>query len=156
MHRSTPKRTRLARTVVGSAVVLALATAPAAFAKDVAGNNGTVKIHDGPGETSPVTHNDPHVGCDFHLHFMFGDDVQSGDWEIRSWSPTGNRAVVDDGMYATGVDGEDRQDASVPAAGHYKLFWAGDTDKHAKQKVFWSDCEGGSDNGGGDGENVDQ
>jgi hypothetical protein len=54
--------------------------------------------------------------------------------------------VVLSGTYDATGDGEDRRDATV-TSGHYKLSWAGDTDKHAKQKTFWVDCVGGG--GGG-------
>lgn len=145
--RSPGHRTGLLRAALVSAAVLLLALAPAVLAKDAPGNNGTVKIHDGSSEVEPITGNEPHVGCGFHLHFMFGDTDQVGTWEIQSWPPTGDGTVVLSGTYDASGDGEDRQDARL-TSGHYKLFWAGDTDKHAKQKVFWVVCD---DNGGGGG-----
>ncbi|MGI8658374.1 MAG: prealbumin-like fold domain-containing protein [Candidatus Limnocylindria bacterium] len=122
-----------------------LATQP-----DPAGNNGTVKIHEGASEDEPIVANEPQV-CTFHLHFFFGDDVQSGDWWIKSWPPTGDGTVVLAGSYdATG--GEDRQPEtgtySLPD-GHYKLFWEGATNPgeqlNIKHKVFWVTC--GEDEG---------
>ena len=65
--------------------------APAA----VNGDNGTVKIHD---SSTPVTdrRNEPHV-CVFYLDAFGFDPGQSVSWQIKSWPPTGDRAVVDQG-----------------------------------------------------------
>jgi hypothetical protein len=132
--------------VAMSASALVLLAATGVAAKDNPGNNGTVKIHDGAGEPSPEVRNEPHV-CTFHLHFFFGDDQQSGTWEIQEWSP-GDKGTVrmpagSTGRYDTQGDGEDRQPPtgaySLPD-GHYKLFWDGDTGKNDKHKVFWVDC----------------
>jgi len=120
--------------------------APSALANDTPGNNGTVKIHDGPGESqNGEVRNEPHV-CTFHLHFYFADPEQAGTWEIQQWAPTGQKGtVVLSGTYDTHGDGEDRQPEqgvyTLPN-GHYKLFWDGDLDtgKHDKMKVFWVDC----------------
>lgn len=129
------------------ALVLALTLAPAAGAKDSPGNNGTVKVHDGDAESERVTQNEPKVGCSFHLHFMFGDDQQTGFWEIRSAPPTGDGSVVAAGPYDTMGDGEARYPeagtSSLPS-GHYKLSWGGDAGKNDKYKTFWVDCEGGT------------
>jgi hypothetical protein len=119
---------------------------PSVLANDTPGNNGTVKIHDGPGENDPgEVRNEPHV-CTFHLHFYFSDPEQAGTWEIQEWAPTGQKGtVVLSGTYDTQGDGEDRQPEegvyTLPD-GHYKLFWDGDLDtgKHDKMKVFWVDC----------------
>ncbi len=129
--------------VVG--LLAATFVAPASVSsKDVPGNNGTVKIHEGSTETEPIVRNQPHV-CTFHLHFFFADPSQAGTWEIQEWSPGDKGVVVLDGDYDTNGDGEDREPNngaySLPE-GHYKLFWDGDldTDKHDKHKVFWVDC----------------
>ena len=121
---------------------------PGVLASDTPGNNGTVKIHEGAGETEPgEVRNEPHV-CTFHLHFYFADPEQAGTWEIQQWAPTGQKGtVVLSGTYDTAGDGVDRQPEegvySLPD-GHYKLFWDGDLDtsKHDKMKVFWVDCGG--------------
>jgi len=65
--------------------------APAA----VNGDNGTVKIHN---SSTPVTdrRNEPHV-CVFYLDAFGFDPGQSVSWQIKSWPPTGDRAVVDQG-----------------------------------------------------------
>ena len=136
----------IALSVVG--LVLALTLAPAVGAKDTPGNNGTVKVHDGDTESEPVTQNDPHVGCFFHLHFMFADAQQSGVWEVRSWPPTGDGTVVAAAPYDTMGDGEARfpeTGATSLPSGHYKLSWGGDVGKSDKHKTFWVDCP----NGGG-------
>jgi hypothetical protein len=131
------------------AITIAGPTALAAH-PDTAGNNGTVKIHDGAGEPSPEVRNQPHV-CTFHLHFFFADPVQAGSWEIQKWAPGAKGAVVMSGTYDTAGDGEDRQPEtgaySLPD-GHYKLFWDGDTGKHDKMKVFWVECAPTAGGGG--------
>ncbi len=142
-----------ARTALGIlaalGLTLSLFTMVAPVMAGAPGNNGTVKVHDGATDEEPIVANEPHV-CTFHLHFFFGDDVQSGDWWIESWPPTGDGTVVLDGSYdATG--GEDRQpgDSDDPnvyslADGHYKLFWEGAVNPggqlEIKHKVFWVGC----------------
>ncbi len=117
---------------------------------DAPGNNGTVKIHEGGSEEEPIVANDPHV-CTFHLHFFFGDDVQSGNWWIEEWAPGDEKgSTVLSGNYDA-TNGEDRQprETDVPNVyslpdGHYKLFWEGATNPggqlNIKHKVFWVDC----------------
>ena len=104
-----------------------------------AGNNGTVKIHEGTTETEPVVRNSPHVST-FHLHFYFADPGQTGAWRIRAWAPGDKGEIVLSGTYDTARDGEDRQPAvgvfTLPA-GHYKLFWEGRNDRNLKHKAFW-------------------
>ena len=111
----------------------------AVSAKQPAGNNGTVKIHDGATDTEPIVSNEPHVTT-FHLHFLFADPTQAGDWEIRAWAPGDKGAVVLSGSYDTAGDGSDRQPAdgaySLPS-GHYKLFWEGRNEHNLKHKTFW-------------------
>jgi len=132
--------------VIGLVLVALLAPASPALSNDTPGNNGTVKIHEGAGETEPgEVRNEPHV-CTFHLHFYFSDPEQAGTWEIQEWSPGDKGTVVLSGTYDTQGDGEDRQPEegvyTLPD-GHYKLFWDGDLDtqKHDKMKVFWVECE---------------
>jgi hypothetical protein len=111
----------------------------AVLARQPAGNDGTVKIHDGATETEPIVRNEPHVTT-FHLHFLFADPTQTGDWEIRVWAPGDKGAVMLSGRYDTAPDGSDRQPAvgaySLPS-GHYKLFWEGRNDHNIKHKTFW-------------------
>ncbi len=138
--------------VLLSIIALVLSFAARPVAADAPGNNGTVKIHEAGTEVEPIVANDPHV-CTFHLHFFFGDDVQSGAWWITEWPPNGTPSddpadAVLSGTYdATG--GEDRVPDepgtfSLPD-GHYKLFWEGATTPsgqlNIKQKVFWVACE---------------
>jgi hypothetical protein len=109
--------------------------APAA----VNGDNGTVKIHD---SSTPVTdpRNEPHV-CVFYLDAFGFDPGQSVSWQIKSWPPTGDRAVVDQGTLTLDIAGDGRtSDQALPNA-HYKLFWTfGGEHGAAKQKVFWVSC----------------
>jgi hypothetical protein len=124
-------------------LTLALA-APGAGAQSVApgarnGDNGTVKIHN---STTPVTdpRNEPHV-CVFYLDAFGFDPGQSVSWQIKSWPPTGDRAVVASGALALDSNGDGHTGDMTLQNGHYKLFWnfAG---QHgfAKQKVFWVAC----------------
>jgi hypothetical protein len=109
--------------------------APAA----VNGDNGTVKIHN---SSTPVTdrRNEPHV-CVFYLDAFGFDPGQSVSWQIKSWPPTGDRAVVDQGTLTLNSAGDGRTSDQVLPNGHYKLFWTF-TGEHgaAKQKVFWVSC----------------
>jgi hypothetical protein len=109
--------------------------APAA----VNGDNGTVKIHN---SSTPVTdrRNEPHV-CVFYLDAFGFDPGQSVSWQIKSWPPTGDRAVVDQGTLTLDSAGGGRTSDQALPNGHYKLFWtfAGEHGA-AKQKVFWVSC----------------
>jgi hypothetical protein len=125
--------------LAGAAIAVPPSTAPSV----VPGNNGTVKIHDGDTENEPIVANEPQV-CTFHVHFFFADAGQSGDWWIESWPPTGDMTTVLSGTYLTGADGEYRTPDSPGTYslpnGHYKLFWQGDEENLAKDKVFWVSC----------------
>lgn len=105
----------------------------------VNGDNGTVKIHN---SSTPVTdrRNEPHV-CIFYLDAFGFDPGQSVSWQIKSWPPTGNRSVVDQGTLALDGAGNGRTADQALPNGHYKLFWTF-TGEHgaAKQKVFWVSC----------------
>src|SRR5215475_8295754 len=109
--------------------------APAA----VNGDNGTVKIHN---SSTPVTdrRNEPHV-CVFYLDAFGFDPGQSVSWQIKSWPPTGDRTVVDQGTLTLDSAGGGRTSDQALPNGHYKLFWTF-TGEHgaAKQKVFWVSC----------------
>jgi len=132
------------------AVVLTLAFAgPGAGASPTAGggkppaagkgDNGTVKIHR---STTPVSdpRNEPHV-CIFYLDAFGFDAGQSVSWQIKSWPPTSDRAVVDQGTLTLDSAGDGRTSDQALPNGHYKLFWtfAGEHGA-AKQKVFWVSC----------------
>jgi len=103
------------------------------------GDNGTVKIHR---SATPVTdrRNQPHV-CVFYLDAFGFDPGQSVSWQIKSWPPTGSRAVAASGALALDASGDGRTDDMTLQNGHYKLFW-NFTGEHgfAKQKVFWVAC----------------
>ena len=111
--------------------------APAA----VNGDNGTVKIHN---SSTPVTdrRNEPHV-CVFYLDAFGFDPGQSVSWQIKSWPPTGNRTVVDQGTLTLSSAGDGRTSDQALPNGHYKLFWTFAGEKGAaKHKVFWVSCPG--------------
>ena len=139
MHRRSSVGIR-SFSIVAFAILAALAmSGSAVLAKQPVGNNGTVKIHDGATDTEPIVTNEPHVTT-FHLHFLFADPTQAGDWEIRAWAPGDKGAVVLSGSYDTAPDGADRQPTDgayrLPS-GHYKLFWEGRNDHNLKHKTFW-------------------
>ena len=146
-------RVFLVRVLIGL-VALALAgfalLAPAAAHTNAPGNNGTIKIHQSPGEAEPIVRNEPHVSCLFHLHAFFADSGQTGDWWIKAWPPTGDGStIVMSGSYLTDANGEWRSDDKTLPAGHYKLFWqdppGANGVRELKHKVFWVDeCAQGS------------
>ncbi len=139
-------RPTFAAIAVIACLTMLLATPVLGAKPSAPGNNGTVKVHDGADEASPITQNNPHV-CDFHLDFLFADADQAGDWWIQSWSPGGDRSIVLEGSYLTDAAGYDRAPASgtfgLPE-GHYKLSWEGAANPggkvNAKHKVFWVEC----------------
>ena len=114
-----------------------------------AGNNGTIKIHDGepsvhPTETdSEVSRNEPHVGCVFHLYGFHFDADQSGSWEIIGWAPDpGKGADGASGDWTATSNGDYQSDAiTLDEDGHYRLnFYT--YDGHAKHKMFLvAECE---------------
>src|SRR5688500_14222242 len=55
-----------------------------------AGNNGTLKVHEGAAESQPERANDPKV-CDFHLHGFNFDETSSGQWQINGQGRTEDR-----------------------------------------------------------------
>ncbi len=152
MHRSAAAMTRRFARAVSVAAVLTLLTAGLVAAAP-AGNNGTVKIHDGATDEAPVIRNEPHV-CTFHLHFFFADAGQTGSWQIDEHAPTGDMAAILSGTYATDANGEyETVEMGLPV-GHYKLEWDGRNDQNEKHKTFWVTCPnepGPIDNGGGGG-----
>src|SRR6516165_3776131 len=100
--------------------------APGAGAQSVApgarhGDNGTVKIHN---SATPVTdpRNEPHV-CVFYLDAFGFDPGQSVSWQIKSWPPTGDRAVIASGALALDSNGDGHTGDMTLQNGHYKLFW---------------------------------
>ena len=108
----------------------------------VAGNNGTVKIHEGPmsNEPQPEIRNEPHV-CTFHMHFFFSDAFQSGDWWIDQQAPTGSDPAVLGGFYDADANGEVTTAEFGLPSGHYTLNWEGRDLQNIKHKTFWVTCE---------------
>ncbi|CAM4117952.1 hypothetical protein GCM10009799_27900 [Nocardiopsis rhodophaea] len=108
------------------------------------GDNGTVKVHD-PDADSDDMRNEPHV-CAFTLVGSHFDDEQKVWWKIRAWPPgesAKKRPVVLEGDLTLDEDGHGSTATQSLPDGHYKLFWNFDgVNGHAKQKVFWVDCEG--------------
>ncbi|WP_327367632.1 LPXTG cell wall anchor domain-containing protein [Streptomyces sp. NBC_01217] len=132
-----------------AAVAAALMLAPTAYAT-APGDNGTVKIHDAAtGEE--LRKNEPHV-CTFYLDAFGFDADQDVDWHIEAWAPTADvkGETVKSGSLTLDGEGHRRsQDQSLPD-GHYKLFWNFDGEHgRAKHKVFWVDCDGDTQPGGG-------
>lgn len=122
--------------IVVLAALMTLVIAAPAAAKNPPGNNGTVKIHD-EFEAEPIVRNEPHVVCDFHIHFFFADSEQQGAWWIESWPPTGSKETVLSGEYTTNDSGEYATILYTLPGGHYKLFWNGRNEQNVKHKAFW-------------------
>jgi hypothetical protein len=122
------------------------------------GNNGTVKIHDVAGDTSP--HNVPHVTCRFWVAFFGFDAGQTLTVSFTGQAPTGNGVPLtvtgaatsitspdDAGGAANDPDGElgfaadelDLSSLGAPAKQgyHLRLTVATGQGGGAKQKVFW-------------------
>ena len=125
--------------VAGGSLALCIAGTGQAATSAKGGDNGTIKIHN---STTPVTdpRDEPHV-CVFYLDAFGFDPGQSVSWQIESWPPTGNRAVVASGVQALESTGDGHTGDMTLPNGHYKLFWTF-TGEHgfAKQKVFWVAC----------------
>ncbi|MFE7616677.1 LPXTG cell wall anchor domain-containing protein [Streptomyces sp. NPDC057496] len=133
---------------LAAAVAATMLLAPAAHATPP-GDNGNVKIHDAKtGEE--LRKNEPHV-CTFYLDAFGFDGGQNVDWRIEAWAPTAGvkGEVVKTGSLKLDAEGHGRTpDQSLPD-GHYKLFWNFDGEHgRAKQKVFWTDCDGEKPGGG--------
>jgi len=117
----------------------------------VAGNNGTLKIHE-IGTPGGTPNNDPKV-CAFDVE-AFGLDAGQGGWLVFSVqggdAPTGTDAVAG-WVGPADSHGYFETSAYYLAPGHYKatLYGKGDlTDVKAKSKVFKVTCSG-EDSGGG-------
>jgi hypothetical protein len=134
-----------AAVAVGSLALLAgsvAAGSAGAAPAGAPGNNGTVKIHEGPGEPAPETRNEPHV-CTFHVHGMFFDAGQELTFTVTSWPPTGDRSVVLSGTITADGTGEGRTPGEYELAdGHYRLTVDTGNGKPTqdKHKMFWVQC----------------
>jgi hypothetical protein len=134
-----------ASAAVGIASLTILAAPVGAAPAGAPGNNGTVKIHEGAGEPSPVTRDETHV-CTFHVHALFFDAGQVLTFTVQSWEPTGDRSVVLSGSITADSTGEGRSPVggaySLPD-GHYRLTvdTGNGTPTQDKHKMFWVQCE---------------
>lgn len=118
---------------------------------DPPGFNGTIKVHDGTTEGEPIVANEPHVGCDLHIHGFDFDRSAGGSWWIVAWSPTGDQSSVRwSGTWSTGAGTGDWRTELLTASSsdmvdgraHFKVF----VDQSSapggeKAKVFWIACE---------------
>lgn len=143
---------RLAFGAVFGAALLAIG-APFAYAQtthhgsghhgggSVPGNNGTVDVHSA-GTPSGRPCNQSKV-CKFDLVGRGFDAGQQVTWQIKSWSPTGDKAtVVKTGTLALDDRGMGHSAALNLPNGHYKLYWntSGKKGCKPKFKVFWVKC----------------
>lgn len=105
----------------------------------VPGNNGTVDVHRS-GTPSDRPCNQPKV-CKFYLVGRGFDAAQSITWEIKAWSPTGDKeTVVKTGKLTLDDNGWGRTEEISLPNGHYKLSWDVGKGCKAKHKVFWVKC----------------
>src|SRR6185503_20118029 len=106
------------------------------------GNNGTIKIHESPGDREPLMANDPHV-CLFHIHGFNFDNGSKGEAWIVSWAPTGNGSQVWHGNWTANGIGDWLTAEIRLGNGHYKAYakqMNEPTPGGNKQKVFWVEC----------------
>jgi hypothetical protein len=143
---ATISRRRQLGAVVATAALVWLVAAAGALA----GNNGTLKIHElGTPEGTP--NNDPKV-CTFNVEAFNLDPNQSGYLVFDVQGGDAPHGAGPAGPYFETADANgvlSSEYFSLPA-GHYKatLYGKGDlTDVKAKSKVFKVTCEGGG--GGG-------
>jgi hypothetical protein len=108
-----------------------------------AGNNGTLKVHEGAAESQPERANDPKV-CDFHLHGFNFDETSSGQWQINGQGRTDGRVWTSGSWGMSDAEGDWRTGVMTLADGHYKVSaWQTTPDDPpggAKTKVFKIDC----------------
>src|SRR5215217_7963767 len=95
-------RKALALVVLALAILTGLVAAQAATASSR--NPGTVKVHNGAAEPTPITKNQPRV-CTFHIHALFFDANQALSFQVKSWPPTGDRTTVLSGTIRTDGSG---------------------------------------------------
>jgi len=125
--------------VLGVALLVAgLVMVPAAGAKPAPpGCNGDIKTHNGNGEPSPITKDQPKV-CSFHLHAFNFDPGAKVVWSIKT-QPGGNQVLAGD--LTVDSSGAGRTGELNLADGQYKVYWHQDGcpggDKH---KVFKVEC----------------
>jgi hypothetical protein len=117
------------------------------------GNNGTVKLHNGAEEPSPVTPNQPHV-CTFHIHALGFDPAQVLSFDVISWPPTGTRSTVLSGKITADAAGAGRAPEHGTYSlhdGHYRLDvdTGNGTPTQDKHKVFWVKCTQTTSESGG-------
>jgi LPXTG-motif cell wall-anchored protein len=136
------------------------------------GNNGTVKIHQTGGDSSP--HNQPHVSCYFYVSFFGFDNGQTMTVSFAGQAPTGKdtpiaikdstltskTSTTDAGGAGNDYDGDlgkyDATNLDLSALGaparqgyHIKLDVATGEPGGHKYKVFWfSPCTGTTTSGG--------
>jgi LPXTG-motif cell wall-anchored protein len=123
----------------------------AANTSSPAGNNGTLKIHEGAVESQPDRANDPKV-CTFHLHGFNFDGTSSGEWRISGQGQTDGDVWASGTWGVSDAEGDWRTGVMTLADGHYKAAsWQtmpNDPPGGAKTKVFKVDCAEESTAGG--------
>ena len=142
--------------VTGLALLVFAASSPAAATgggNSPNGFNGTVKIHEEPGEAEPIRQNEPHV-CNFHIHGFNFDASATGWWRIDGWAPDPGKStgtVMAENWGPADANGDWRTHPMTLHDGHYKLFWDQTTPQAPggqKHKVFWVECNAGTTTGG--------
>ena len=157
----SPTTASLARLATAVAVATALGTPAASAAPDAGGppadpaapgNRGSIWLS-GEGGTAPGHH--PHLGCGDILVWGARLADAGGTYEIRSWPPTGARAVVATGTWTAPVgdaevvavvDGRTLTEAAAAAGApahdrqgrHFQITLV--QGAGVKHKVFWVDC----------------
>jgi hypothetical protein len=151
MRSLTTRRVGKIATTLSAAALVWLLVAGGA----IAGNNGTLKIHE-IGTPTDTPNNDPKV-CRFDVEALNLDEGQTGYLVFSVQGGDDPQGVQPAGPTLLGpadANGYAISDEVSLAAGHYKatLYGKDDlTDVKAKSKVFKVTCEGGGGGGGGGG-----
>ncbi len=106
---------------------------------DTKGANGTVNIHNGSSEPSPLEQNSPKICTTFHIHGFKFDKNQSGEWEIYGQGADKDKEGTS-GSYKADENGTWISSLITLPIGHWKLDVDGFS-KGDKSKVFKIECE---------------
>jgi len=90
------------------------------------GNNGTVKIHQAAGDSSP--HNQPHVSCSLYVAFFGFDKDQTLDISFTGQAPTGKDVAIPVSTTTSKTSTTDAGGAGNDYDGDLGVFDAGNMD----------------------------
>ena len=127
--------------LVGAATSVLIATPGLADASP-ADSNGTVKIHEGDGLTSPESRQQPKV-CTFRVEVFGFDSGQQVSFNVYGKAHGWDQQPVINGTLTTNQQGQGSSAAYSLPDGQYKLVVdSSDGTQRGKQKVFSVSCSG--------------